>query len=42
VILCLYDEDEFNIARELAEKHQDDIPETIQLEIAEGSMWTTL
>jgi O-acetyl-ADP-ribose deacetylase (regulator of RNase III) len=42
VILCLYDENEFNVARDLAEKNQDDIPETIQLEIAEGSMWTTL
>lgn len=42
VILCLYDENEFNQARALADKRSDEIPETIELEIAEGSMWTTL
>lgn len=39
VVLCLFDEPEFEIAEKFITEHQDEIPETINLEMARGSFW---
>ncbi len=41
-ILCLYDEAEFQVAQEYAEKHGDSLPENIVLEVKSGNVWSTL
>lgn len=40
VVLCLFDEAEFEVAREYIEAHQDEIPEIITLEITRNTTWT--
>lgn len=42
VILCLFDENEFDVATAYAEDHSDSIPETITVEITRNTMWTGL
>ncbi len=39
VVLCLYDEPEFEVAEKFVNEHQDEVPETINLEMARGSFW---
>lgn len=40
VILCLFDEAEFEVARAYAEAHQDEVPPSITMEVKASSGWT--
>lgn len=40
VILCMYDETEFEVAQEYIEAHRSDVPEIITLEISRNTTWT--
>lgn len=39
VVLCLFDEHEFDIARAYYEEHKDEIPEIVTVDIVENTMW---
>lgn len=40
VVLCLYDEAEFDVASAYIEAHRDEVPEIITLEITRNTTWT--
>lgn len=39
VVLCLYDEAEFEVAETFINEHSEELPESINLEMARGSFW---
>lgn len=42
VYLCLYDDAEFDVAEVMVEKHADELPEGLELEVSRGDMWAGL
>jgi hypothetical protein len=42
VILCLFDDAEFETATNYVQEHADAIPDTVVLEISRNTMWTGL
>lgn len=40
VILCLFDEGEFDVATEYVQEHADSVPDSVILEISHNTMWT--
>lgn len=40
VILCMFDETEFETATNYVQEHADDVPDTIIMEISHNTMWT--
>lgn len=40
VVLCLYNEQEFEVVRNYVEKHKSEVPESVQLEVKAATSWS--